>query len=80
MILRTCGATRAASRSRPEEMDPGEDVEIDCPYCGAVFAVAVDPSENRCDMIEDCAVCCRPIRLRIRCEDGEIVALDADRA
>lgn len=61
-------------------MDPGEDLEIACPYCGAGFAVALDVWNPRCDMIEDCAVCCRPIRLRVRCEDGEIVEIDADRA
>jgi len=61
-------------------MNPIEDVELSCPYCGGMFAIEVDTGTARTDLIEDCAVCCRPIQLAIRCEGGEVVAVDASRA
>jgi len=43
---------------------------IYCPYCGEPLQVLVDPSEPHQDYIEDCQVCCRPIRF--------IVEVDAE--
>ena len=44
------------------------DAVIDCPYCGERFGTSVDATpaldgELEIDYVEDCAVCCRPIRL-----------------
>jgi transposase-like protein len=38
-----------------------------CPYCGEQNVVALDPGsgENQ-DYVEDCQVCCRPWRVRVR--------------
>lgn len=58
-------------------MDVRDDVSIPCPHCGEAFTICVETRFSSCEMIEDCAVCCRPIQLLIRCEDGEIVSLDA---
>lgn len=35
--------------------------EVQCPYCGAVNEVALDPgSGSSQEYVEDCQVCCRP--------------------
>lgn len=41
-----------------------------CPYCGESILLLVDDSAGEQQYIEDCQVCCRPIRVDI--------ALDAD--
>jgi hypothetical protein len=53
-----------------------------CPHCGEPLDVFVDPGGGEAQTyIEDCAVCCRPIRLAIRWDPdaGEFtVVADAD--
>lgn len=39
--------------------------EIHCPYCGEQIGVLIDCSEERQEYIEDCQVCCRPIRFQV---------------
>jgi len=46
-----------------------EEVEVSCPYCGERVAVAVDAGDAGQELVEDCAVCCRPMRLRV--EQGD---------
>lgn len=48
-----------------------EPVSIHCPYCGESFDSAVDLSQGSHLTIEDCAVCCRPIELRVRVDDND---------
>jgi len=48
-----------------------------CPYCGAPITMLLDPSAGEQDYVEDCEVCCNPIGLRFRVEDGEVVDLEA---
>ena len=38
-----------------------EEAQIDCPYCGEVIGVLLDPSGAGEEYTEDCQVCCRPI-------------------
>lgn len=38
---------------------------IDCPYCGEQIEVLIDCSEEQQEYIEDCQVCCRPIRFKV---------------
>ncbi|MEO6382943.1 MAG: CPXCG motif-containing cysteine-rich protein [Thermomonas sp.] len=35
--------------------------DVECPYCGEVISLALDPSAGAQRYIEDCHVCCRPI-------------------
>jgi hypothetical protein len=56
-----------------------EETEVRCPFCGETFTILVDPSVESQDYIEDCFVCCRPIRFDVRCEDGEVVSVNANR-
>jgi hypothetical protein len=53
--------------------------EIECPFCGETITVLVDPSVGAESYIEDCQVCCRPIRFTAVCEEGELVSLDVAR-
>ena len=34
-----------------------------CPYCGEVITLLIDTSIAKQSYIEDCEVCCRPIRV-----------------
>ena len=38
----------------------------DCPYCGEPITLLIDSSEGDQRYIEDCAVCCQPIEVRLR--------------
>ena len=55
------------------------ETEILCPWCGEIFASSIDTSQGDYATIEDCAVCCRPIELQVRCEPGELHAVEAER-
>ena len=53
---------------------------IDCPYCGEIIDIQVDPSAGDQNYIEDCPVCCRPIEFRLEASlDGAITSLTARR-
>jgi hypothetical protein len=60
----------------PFLMDFLASFDVQCPYCGEYFQTTVDTSQGDHSTIEDCAVCCRPAQLEIRCEPGEIIAVD----
>lgn len=53
-----------------------EDIEVDCPYCAQTFAIEVDTEAGSYTTTEDCAVCCRPIAIAIRCRPGEVLSVD----
>jgi hypothetical protein len=40
-----------------------ESITIDCPYCGEIIDILVDCSQTHQDYIEDCQICCRPIKM-----------------
>ena len=42
-------------------MEPLEEQEITCPYCGETITVLLDPQEAGHEYIEDCQVCCKPM-------------------
>jgi hypothetical protein len=43
-----------------------------CPYCGEPVSVWIDEGGGEAqDYVEDCAVCCRPCRVRATIGDGE---------
>ena len=54
------------------EAEAGEDaVDIFCPYCGEPSEVLVDPVGGADQSyVEDCVVCCRPMEIRVRIQDG----------
>lgn len=55
-----------------------ESVDITCPHCGAPHPLVVDTSAGGYETVEDCTVCCRPMRVRVDCEPGELIAVEAE--
>ena len=56
-----------------------EEAQITCPFCWEVLTIALDMSLPEQDYIEDCQVCCQPIRIRYTSETGELVSIEATR-
>ncbi|HET9949620.1 MAG TPA: CPXCG motif-containing cysteine-rich protein [Longimicrobiales bacterium] len=50
---------------------------FDCPYCGEPITMLLDLSVGEQGYVEDCEVCCSPISIRFRVEQGEVVDFDA---
>jgi len=49
-----------------------------CPYCWESITMVLDLSASEQSYVEDCEVCCNPITLRFRAEDGGVVDFDAE--
>jgi len=53
-----------------------EEVIVDCPACGEAMALSVDTSAGEeQSYFEDCAVCCRPMEVFVRCRPGEVLSI-----
>jgi hypothetical protein len=53
-----------------------EEAIVDCPHCGEPVALDVDTTAgHEQSYVEDCAVCCRPMEVFVRCRPGEIVSI-----
>ena len=52
---------------------------IDCPFCGETITVVIDTSGGSQSYVEDCQVCCQPMQIVIDVEDGELLAIVAER-
>ena len=55
-----------------------EERDIGCPFCGERISVLIDPSPGAQDYIEDCQVCCRPIRIVVESDAGELGDIRVD--
>jgi hypothetical protein len=56
-----------------------EEAFVACPACGENVPLEIDTSAGREQAyVEDCAVCCRPMAIRVRCRPGEVLALAAE--
>jgi len=54
-----------------------DEIETSCPYCGEVIFTTVDCSAGSAQYVEDCSVCCQPIRFDLRVSfDGELEQLN----
>ena len=50
-----------------------EEVLIDCPACGEALMLEVDTTAgNEQEYVEDCAVCCCPMAVYVRCQPGQV--------
>lgn len=48
-------------------------VDSSCPYCGEPVQLVVDEGAQEQDYIEDCQVCCRPMRVSAQlANDGSV--------
>ncbi len=62
-------------------MDWLEEILIDCPQCGESFAIQIETAvSGTIEMIEDCAVCCRPATVRITTCEGEVSGVEVEAA
>lgn len=52
-----------------------EDATVTCPHCWEEIVLEIDTSIEHQDYIEDCAVCCQPLRVICRCEDGQLTQI-----
>ncbi len=58
-------------------LEPGN---VQCPYCGEDIELLVDASAGAQRYVEDCSVCCQPIEVRVRVDDGgDVIAVDVMR-
>ena len=58
-----------------------EEILIPCPQCGEDFAISVETaSDGTVEIIEDCAVCCRPATVRVTTESAQITAVVVEAA
>lgn len=48
-----------------------------CPYCWQNISMLLDESTSEQEYIEDCEVCCRPIRLSFTFEEGELTGFES---
>ncbi|UNZ00196.1 CPXCG motif-containing cysteine-rich protein [Zhouia spongiae] len=48
-----------------------------CPYCWEQVSVLVDTSIPEQSYIEDCEVCCNPVRLNVSCQYDKIIVFEA---
>ncbi|HUH89994.1 MAG TPA: CPXCG motif-containing cysteine-rich protein [Lysobacter sp.] len=46
-------------------------IPTQCPCCGEPIDLLVDDSIEQQDYTEDCAVCCRPLRVTVVIVDGD---------
>ena len=55
-----------------------EEAQITCPFCWETLTILLDLSLPAQDYIEDCQVCCQPIRITYTSDDGVISSLNAE--
>jgi hypothetical protein len=48
-----------------------------CPYCGEQISMVLDLSVQRQSYVEDCEVCCNPIEITYKVEDGALAGFSA---
>jgi hypothetical protein len=53
-----------------------ESENIQCPFCGQTFEVALDTTQSAQCFTIDCEICCRPMEVSVQCEAGEILDLE----
>ena len=48
-----------------------------CPHCGERISMLLDLSAGSQRYVEDCEVCCNPIEISFRVEEGRVVTFEA---
>ncbi|HWW88696.1 MAG TPA: CPXCG motif-containing cysteine-rich protein [Vicinamibacterales bacterium] len=56
-----------------------DQLPVTCPYCGEELEIYVEP-DVRGSFVQDCEVCCNPIRLRVVRLKGGRRVVDVNRA
>lgn len=55
-----------------------EEHFFSCPFCWQRISMLLDLSVDSQCYVEDCEVCCRPIQISYRVEDGSIADFSAE--
>jgi hypothetical protein len=55
-----------------------EEYFFQCPYCWEEISMLVDTSQSNQNYIEDCEVCCNPIRLNISVKNNQISGFEVN--
>jgi hypothetical protein len=51
--------------------------DVACPYCVSPVLIALDPGSGTVqEYVEDCQVCCRPWRVRVRYDESGSATVD----
>ncbi|HBY68267.1 MAG: CPXCG motif-containing cysteine-rich protein [Flavobacteriaceae bacterium] len=53
-----------------------EEHFFQCPYCWEQISMLLDPSVTA-TYVEDCEICCNPIEVSVRFENGELASFSA---
>lgn len=56
-----------------------ETIVVTCPYCGEQFAALVDPGDVDGDYVQDCELCCHPIRFAVREDSDGLIRVETER-
>ncbi|MCA8967000.1 MAG: CPXCG motif-containing cysteine-rich protein [Planctomycetes bacterium] len=57
-----------------------DSTAVTCPWCWSPVELGVDLYPGAQEYVEDCSVCCHPMRVRVEVDaDGELVSIEADR-
>ena len=59
-------------------MNETDQVTIACPSCGELISITVDITQTGSEYVEDCSVCCRPMRLLVELGDDDIPVVTAN--
>lgn len=60
------------------EVTMNDSLSLSCPHCGESFSLALDVSEGSAEFTVDCEVCCRPMKVTVQINNGEIEGLDVE--
>jgi transcription elongation factor Elf1 len=55
-----------------------EEVVATCPHCGEEISLLIDLSVDEQSYAEDCSVCCRPMLINYKVEEGELADISVD--
>lgn len=42
-----------------------DSAKVNCPYCGEILEILIEPLDDPQQYFEDCQVCCQPILIEI---------------
>ena len=54
--------------------------EDTCPNCGETITLLLDLSVESQTFLDDCSVCCQPMSVSYRAEDGELAGVSVEAA
>lgn len=68
------GESHHGGRASPRRL---HERTVTCPHCWESITMLLDPSVQEQTYIEDCEVCCRPIRIHYAIQRGAVTRFDA---